>query len=228
MNSLLNVLKYPAGQEPTIVGPNRRRVHVKTDFDDTTGDLHNCDDRTMLVLVDNIDRTSNMQMCPFQGDWMLDRDLRNVLGASRYRHVRDNMIGWYNDKRVYHDYERYVGINKLHSSVHVTVHETALTARHPGLAAVGPHGLVVTSKNIIQAMDIVDFVTRDLGGAPSLEMELHRIQPMFEPLALAIVRDFGKQSAWQALSNCDKHFLEVLCVFGTSSFFSKERLAGCR
>lgn len=106
------------------------------------------------------------------------------------------------------------------------VMEEALLDRHHGLLAVGTRGVAVQDVGIGKAVCIMDAVTIELGHTLSESVFIYRIFRELKQLAIAILRESGRESAWRALSTREQRWLMKTST-NTGIFFTKDRLAAC-
>lgn len=122
--------------------------------------------------------------------------------------------------------------NKLPSPSYTSMvmFEAELKNRHHGLVGLGQAGLAVAvavvDRGIGRAVWTFDAVVEDLGYELSDALEIHRIPPHLQPLALAILRGTGRQAMWKALTQRSKSDLLGMCAV-RCAFFNRERLVGC-
>lgn len=180
----------------------------------------------VCCLVSSCDPDDHTKEPFFPEQLKVNADLRAAWGDTNYEHVRSKMMAFYKDDGdrddpTWDDLEQGFDVGRP-LDVNTDIHEAVLRQRLPGLVAIGPAGVAVEGCSLKGVVDIMRAAwSYDERTATAEAMEIHMVPPHLKRLALAVLRNTGKEAAWLGLSPGTRRAL----LGGGSTFLTRDVLA---
>lgn len=186
-------------------------------------------DDMLIVMNDGQIRECCQPLWESEGvSWKWDADVLAVWGVLKFAQVRAKSAVLHRSNCVVEDYTptcTELGMNNVGNlGIVKEAHEVALRNKIPGLRAVGNCGVAVSAVDLKTAVGIMDQVTTLWTTPLCAKLEIYRIPKKLQPLALAVLHEFGVNLAWAALDGGVQQDL-VDHQNDEGVFFTHERLA---